>query len=302
MFYHCSFECTQGPEISVSLSMTILTMMQSMNITHLEFDPTFFDTTWNPMFLLCLSYAAHCIIHQSGTNSTKTEKRSQWITKAQCGFNGFMWIYSILICILSWPTLFYDQTNESIHTLHCGLGTMFYLMSKPLELGDTMFLILLGKPLLTLHWCHHVLTFIFTWLCGVYGSYSGVLMGHLNAHVHAVMYGYFTLVWFFPCIQKYSKWITAIQIAQFVIVLVLFPWYAYDLPWMLVFYTLGMYLYYLIAFSLLYRQKRAIKLAKLCAHCKSDYAVFPCVICHANTCSQCRINGYCKLCEEMKNH
>ncbi|KAF1557477.1 Elongation of very long chain fatty acids protein 6, partial [Eudyptula albosignata] len=73
------------------------------------------------------------------------------------------------------------------------LWVYLFVLSKLLELGDTVFIVLRKKQLIFLHWYHHVITMVFTWY-----SYKDMAAGSgwiavLNFSIHAVMYSYYTV-------------------------------------------------------------------------------------------------------------
>lgn len=66
-------------------------------------------------------------------------------------------------------------------------GWMF-TMSKALELGDTLFLILRKRPVIFLHWYHHAMTFTFSQITynelQAWARWGAIL----NLIVHTIMY------------------------------------------------------------------------------------------------------------------
>ncbi|KAI6178928.1 Elongation of very long chain fatty acids protein [Aphelenchoides besseyi] len=103
-----------------------------------------------------------------------------------------------------------------------GLWTFWFCMSKMAELGDTIFIVLRKRPLIFLHWYHHVATLNY----GIY-SYNNQTAYNtwivwLNFSVHAVMYTYYFLS---ACNIRSPAWIsrliTSSQITQFLITLVI---------------------------------------------------------------------------------
>lgn len=96
-------------------------------------------------------------------------------------------------------------------------GWMF-VMSKAPELGDTMFLILRKKPVIFLHWFHHALTFVYAQVTYAETQAWCRWSLALNLTVHTIMYFYFGLQALKIRSPRYvAKFITTIQILQFVI-------------------------------------------------------------------------------------
>ncbi|PAV76918.1 hypothetical protein WR25_23674 [Diploscapter pachys] len=93
-----------------------------------------------------------------------------------------------------------------------------FVMSKAPELGDTMFLVLRKKPVIFMHWYHHVLTFIYAQI--TYSEHQAWARWSLalNLIVHTVMYFYFGIrALKINTPRPVAKFITTIQIVQFVI-------------------------------------------------------------------------------------
>ncbi len=96
-----------------------------------------------------------------------------------------------------------------------GLSAQLFTLSKIPELIDTVFIVLRKKPLIFLHWYHHVTVLVFCWNMYVTESMSGHYYMTMNYSVHAIMYFYYYL----QAIKAIPKWfpswiITLAQIAQ----------------------------------------------------------------------------------------
>uniref|UniRef100_A0A8C5TJ15 Elongation of very long chain fatty acids protein n=1 Tax=Malurus cyaneus samueli TaxID=2593467 RepID=A0A8C5TJ15_9PASS len=73
------------------------------------------------------------------------------------------------------------------------LWMYLFTLSKLVELGDTLFIVLRKKKLTFIHWYHHIYTMILAW-CG----YKDMAVGMgwnaaVNLSVHTIMYCYYTL-------------------------------------------------------------------------------------------------------------
>ena len=102
----------------------------------------------------------------------------------------------------------------------CGLASQLFILSKLPELLDTVFIVLRKKPLIFLHWYHHVTVLLYSWNAYVTESGAGLYFISMNYSVHTVMYCYYFLVaakrvpnW----VKQRVSWITVFQISQMVV-------------------------------------------------------------------------------------
>jgi len=98
-----------------------------------------------------------------------------------------------------------------------GMWVQFFILSKFPELFDTFFVVVNKKPLIFLHWYHHITVLLFCWHSYITFSTGGVFFCAMNYTVHAFMYGYYFLM----AIRMKPKWmnpmfITTIQILQMI--------------------------------------------------------------------------------------
>lgn len=98
------------------------------------------------------------------------------------------------------------------------ISSHFLFSSIYSELVDTFFIIIHKKPLIFLHWYHHITVLLYCWHSYVTTSPPGIFFVVMNYSVHASMYGYYFLMamklrpkWFNPMI------ITAFQISQMIV-------------------------------------------------------------------------------------
>ena len=75
----------------------------------------------------------------------------------------------------------------------CGFWVMLFIFSKIPELIDTMFIVLRKRPLIFLHWYHHITVLLFCWNAYATRSGTGLYFVAMNYSVHALMYGYYAL-------------------------------------------------------------------------------------------------------------
>ncbi|XP_050520234.1 elongation of very long chain fatty acids protein AAEL008004-like [Daktulosphaira vitifoliae] len=102
----------------------------------------------------------------------------------------------------------------------------YFFLSKLIDLSDTIFFVLRKKQsqVTFLHIYHHVNMVITCWFSLKYikDTEQLLLVGLLNSFVHVIMYSYYFLSALGPHMAKYlwwKKYLTSLQIAQFVLIL-----------------------------------------------------------------------------------
>lgn len=100
----------------------------------------------------------------------------------------------------------------------CAFWSSLFALSKIVELGDTVFIVLRKQPLIFLHWYHHITVIYFTWY-----SYA-LLMGTsrwyivMNYFVHSWMYSYYALkAMGFKPPRFIAMMVTTMQLVQMVV-------------------------------------------------------------------------------------
>ena len=86
------------------------------------------------------------------------------------------------------------------------------------ELLDTFFIVIHKKPLIFLHWYHHISVLLYCWHAYVTKAPGGIFFATMNYGVHSIMYFYYFLM-AVKCKPKWfnSIWITVSQISQMVV-------------------------------------------------------------------------------------
>ena len=99
-----------------------------------------------------------------------------------------------------------------------GLWVQLFILSKIPELWDTFYIVVRQRPLLFLHWYHHVTVLLYCWHSYATEAPQALYFVAMNYSVHAIMYGYYCLMalkmkpaWLPPVI------ITVAQISQMVV-------------------------------------------------------------------------------------
>jgi hypothetical protein len=122
---------------------------------------------------------------------------------------------------LTWVASFEEIICQEIYYIETGavaMWSMLFVFSKVAELLDTVFLVLNKKPLVFLHWWHHLTVLLLSWHAYLTRSPISLHAMAMNYPIHAVMYGYY----FLRSIGKWPQWlsprfITMAQISQMMI-------------------------------------------------------------------------------------
>ncbi|NWX89385.1 ELOV6 protein, partial [Nothoprocta ornata] len=147
-----------------------------------------------------------------------------------------------------------DQTFYVHHIAK--LWAYLFVMSKVLELGDTVFIVLRKKTLIFLHWYHHITTLICSWLAYKQLAPGGGLLCAMNFTVHTFMYSYYAMRAAGLWVPRYiAIAITLSQILQMLLAVVVnilvFFWMeqeVFQTCWSGVLFSLLMYFSYLVLF------------------------------------------------------
>ena len=101
----------------------------------------------------------------------------------------------------------------------CGFWVTLFIYSKIPELVDTVFLVLQKKPVIFLHWFHHVTVLLYCWHAFANWTASGLWFVSMNFSVHSIMYFYYFLsISGYKALSKpMAPLITTIQLAQMIV-------------------------------------------------------------------------------------
>mmetsp|Transcript_62371 Transcript_62371/g.184556 ORF Transcript_62371/g.184556 Transcript_62371/m.184556 type:complete len:250 (-) Transcript_62371:227-976(-) len=176
--------------------------------------------------LACFLYGAFIIL---GQKYFKNREPLKW-RKALAFWNLSLSAFSWVGMARTLPQLLHNLYHLSLRDNMCtnpeitfgsgstGLWVQLFILSKFPELFDTMFIVVHKKPLIFLHWYHHITVLLYCWHSYVTTSPSGLFFVVMNYSVHASMYGYYFLMamkwrpkWFNPII------ITMFQISQMIV-------------------------------------------------------------------------------------
>lgn len=144
----------------------------------------------------------------------------------------FLWnmslaLFSIIGCIRILPEFIKVIKSKGIEHSYCSddyaygvSACWFYLfiMSKVVELGDTLFIVLRKQKLIFLHWYHHATVLIYSWYSASEINSTARWFIVMNYCIHAFMYTYYMLKSIKINLHKSIMIIlTSLQILQMVI-------------------------------------------------------------------------------------
>ena len=100
-----------------------------------------------------------------------------------------------------------------------GMFVALFIYSKVLELVDTALLLLSKRPVILLHWWHHVTVLLYCWHSYSVQIATGLYYATMNYLVHSLMYAYFaaTQTTLRQTVRPFAIYITLLQLAQMVV-------------------------------------------------------------------------------------
>ena len=102
-----------------------------------------------------------------------------------------------------------------------GLWVALFIYSKFFELIDTVLLLLAGRPVILLHWWHHLTVLLYCWHSYSTRIATGMWFATMNYGVHSVMYAYFAATQHSKAarlaVKPFAIYITLIQLVQMVV-------------------------------------------------------------------------------------
>ncbi len=149
----------------------------------------------------------------------------------------YLAIWNALLCIFSFigsvrtiPELLNQLSYKELDITICspskeswgngttGFWVMLFVYSKIPELIDTYFIVSRKRPLLFLHWYHHITVLLYCWHSYATEASQALYFVTMNYSVHSLMYGYYCLM----VLKMKPKWmrplfITICQISQMIV-------------------------------------------------------------------------------------
>jgi elongation of very long chain fatty acids protein 6 len=184
---------------------------------------------------------AYLVLIVWGRTAMQTKEAWKW-RKYLAFWNFSLSLFSWIGALRTAPQLVHNLATMSLRDNLCldprmtygsgstGLWVQLFVLSKFPELLDTFFIVIHKKPLIFLHWYHHITVLAYCWHSYVTVSPAGLFFVTMNYCVHAIMYGYYFLM----AIKMKPKWlnamfITTAQISQMVVgvLVTIFAFYFY---------------------------------------------------------------------------
>mmetsp|Transcript_3406 Transcript_3406/g.6705 ORF Transcript_3406/g.6705 Transcript_3406/m.6705 type:complete len:284 (-) Transcript_3406:646-1497(-) len=144
-------------------------------------------------------------------------------------WNFFLWVLSVAMFLglaiplavhalsSSNPMEFFCDPEEKMWQPGSQLFWIYvFALSKFIELGDTVLLVMRKKPVIFLHWYHHITVLAYTWMAVYVRSDPGWIHGGVNALVHSFMYYYYWRA----AVKKAPSWgryLTLFQTTQMIV-------------------------------------------------------------------------------------
>jgi len=190
-------------------------------------------------FIPLIAVACYCAFLNLGPAWMKERKPWNW-RKVLALWNFALSLFSTIGMMRTAPHILHNLFTFSLRDNLCtdpeftggsgstGLWVQLFIWSKFPELLDTFFIVIHKKPLIFLHWYHHITVLLYCWASYTTHHPAGLIFTAMNYAVHAFMYFYYFLM----CIKMKPKWlnpafITYAQISQMVVgvFVTIFSWY-----------------------------------------------------------------------------
>lgn len=187
-----------------------------------------------PALYISVAYVVVIFLIKAAMNARKPFQ----LTVALNLWNIWLAVFSVIGSAITTVALFTEIYNHGFVASYTVCGDFFkglsgyfsflFCVSKIAELGDTIILVLRKKPLILLHWYHHVLTLNYGVLSLSENTPYNTWIIWLNFTVHAVMYSYYLLRSMHIRVPAViARSITVTQILQFVITVLILTHIAY---------------------------------------------------------------------------
>lgn len=192
-----------------------------------SFDPNAFHVWTLRYWDLSFLYSAIYILAIFGAQHYMKNRRRFELRRPLAAWSGFLAVFSIAGAARTLPELLHVLHYEGWYGSVCSpsyftseptsFWAFMFVISKVYELGDTIFVVLTKKPLIFLHWYHHISVMIYVWYSYTDHTAPGRWFMVMNYIVHSFMYTYYALKALRVSVPRFiSISITSLQILQMV--------------------------------------------------------------------------------------
>ncbi|KAI1285169.1 putative fatty acid elongation protein 3 [Halotydeus destructor] len=156
------------------------------------------------------------------------------VMKSRSGFSlkSVLFIWNLLLAVFSavgtsrcLPELVQMFTVGGLRSAICsessqlkgpyGYWVWLFCMSKVVELGDSVLLVLRKRPLVFIHYYHHASVLVFTWFTNSQALSCGRWYLVMNYFIHTIMYAYYAVRTFSVHVPRWIPMcITGLQVTQ----------------------------------------------------------------------------------------
>jgi elongation of very long chain fatty acids protein 6 len=159
---------------------------------------TWLRNRWTDAFIYAVIYVVVVFGGQYLMRNKQRFELTLCLTLWNVGLAGF----SIMGAIRCTTELYRTLTNKGLHESvvdmtfydgHSGFWTLLFALSKLVELGDTVFIVLRKQNLIFLHWYHHIATLVYAWFSYAEQTGTGRWFVTMNFCIHSIMYSYYAL-------------------------------------------------------------------------------------------------------------
>ncbi|KAL3283003.1 hypothetical protein HHI36_006160 [Cryptolaemus montrouzieri] len=177
---------------------------------------------WNVGYTLCVIYV---IAIFSGQYLMKTRPKFEF-RRPLVFWNVFLAVFSIIGASRTYPEMSHILRNYGWYHSVCNSSfltrdkvsafwSLLFILSKPVEFGDTFFIVVRKQPLIFLHWYHHLTVLLYSWFAVLNSTATVRWFIVMNYAVHSIMYSYYAIrAMGFKLPKPLAMIVTSLQLVQ----------------------------------------------------------------------------------------
>ncbi|GAB64581.1 elongation of very long chain fatty acids protein 3 [Plasmodium cynomolgi strain B] len=194
-----------------------------------NFKPFGFIELVHSKFLACpLIVLLYLLMCKYGPTRMKNRKEFD-LRRLLILWNTLLALFNLIVVVKLTPVLLHITSNYTFTGLliippiyTCafgipGLWVSLFVLSKFVELLDTLLLILRKKKITLLHWFHHSTVLLYTWHTYYAELPAAFVFTFINSFVHTIMYSYYAMATVYRKPLSWNIFVTLLQIFQMVV-------------------------------------------------------------------------------------